>query len=210
MSALRKAGSWVAVATFMLMIAYAAVTIAGFVSLAEPDAPIRDPYFTTMEMLILLLAPTLVLLMVVIRERAEPERMLAATAALVFVAMAATITSAVHFSVLTLGRQPAFAEAEELFAFRWPSLAYALDILAWDIFFALSAFFAALVFRGPGLSRWVRWTFLMSALLSALGLLGVATGNMQLRNIGIAGYAGVFPIGVACLALLWRRGERGA
>ena len=35
---------------------------------------------------------------------------------------------------LTFGRY--LGMAEQLFSFRWPSIAYALDILAWDVFFA--------------------------------------------------------------------------
>jgi len=34
---------------------------------------------------------------------------------------------------------PAFAGLDTVFAFAWPSVVYALDILAWDVFFALAA-----------------------------------------------------------------------
>jgi hypothetical protein len=33
-------------------------------------------------------------------------------------------------------------------SFKWPSVSYALTILAWDVFFALSVLFAAPVFGG--------------------------------------------------------------
>ena len=37
------------------------------------------------------------------------------------------------------------------------------------------------------------------------GLSGVAAGDMRLRNIGIVGYVGVFPIAAGLMALLFRR-----
>ena len=69
---------------------------------------------------------------------------------------------------------------------------YALDILAWDAFFALAMLFAAPVFAGPGLCRAIRFGMIASGALAFAGLIGLAVGNMMLRNIGIAGYLGVF------------------
>jgi hypothetical protein len=67
----------------------------------------------------------------------------------------AGVTSVVHFCVLTLSRQREFAGRpwESLvFPFAWPSVVYALDTLAWDVFIPLSVLFAALVFRGSRLT----------------------------------------------------------
>ena len=50
-------------------------------------------------------------------------------------------------------------------SFKWPSVAYALDILAWDVFFAFSMFFAAPVFGG-------------SRLAASIRALMIASGNM--------------------------------
>jgi hypothetical protein len=47
--------------------------------------------------------------------------------------------------------------------------------------------------------------FVILTLLALGGLTGVITGDMQLRNIGIAGYVGVFPVAAALLALLFHR-----
>ena len=40
------------------------------------------------------------------------------------------------------------------------------------------------------------------------GLAGVAVGDMQLRNIGIIGYVGVFPVAVALTVVLFARMRR--
>ena len=176
-----------------LQLAYAIVLAMGLMALPSADAPIPDPYFTAMELLILLIAPLLVVLMAALHDAVLEERKLFSLCALVFMAMCAALTSLVHFLVLTVGRLLP-GDWDSVFAFRWPSVAYAADILAWDVFFALSVLSAARVFRARGLSRWTGQVLLVSGVLSLLGLLGVATGDMQVRNIGIVGYAVVFPV----------------
>lgn len=91
------------------------------------------------------------------------------------------------------------------FPFQWPSIAYALDILAWDVFFPLAALFAATAVQGPGLARVARGLLFASAALAFLGLAGAPMANMQVRNIGIIGYAARFPVAAAMLASLFRR-----
>jgi hypothetical protein len=66
---------------------------------------------------------------------------------------------------------------------------YTLDILAWDWFFALSILFAANAFRSGKLERSLRALMILSGVLSRGGLLGVPPANMQIRDVGIAGYA---------------------
>ena len=41
-------------------------------------------------------------------------------------------------------------------------------------------------------------------LLSLIGLLGPAVNNMDIRSIGMIGYAAVFPIAVALMARMFR------
>jgi hypothetical protein len=84
-------------------------------------------------------------------------------------------------------------------------VAYALDILAWDVFFALSMFFAAPVFGGSRLAASIRVLMIASGVLALAGLSGVLAGDMQLRNIGILGYVGVFLVVAGLLAVLFYR-----
>ena len=107
----------------------------------------------------------------------------------------------VHLVELTIVRRinpDAIHGYQYLFNFQWPSLLYAVDVVAWDIFFAFAILFAAPVFRTCGhrtLSNWL----LVAGALSLLGIIGPALNHIGLREIGIFGYAVVFPI--ACLGI---------
>lgn len=109
----------------------------------------------------------------------------------------------VHFSVLTLSRSEPFASASWaplVFGFRWPSVVYALDILAWDVFFAGGCAFTAMALRGVAGAALVRWLMFVAAALSFLGVLGVFLANMAVRNVGIVGYVIVYPVAAALLS----------
>lgn len=202
----------VAAVVVVLSIAYALVLSAGLLTLPSPNDPIQDPWFTAMELLILVIAPAEVGLMVVVHARAAQERRPWGLAAVVFMAMAALLTCMVHFAVLVLSRQPPFAAAawaEAVFAFRWPSVVYALDILAWDVFFALAALCAAAALPDDGLEHRARGLMVLAALLALAGLAGVPLADMRVRNVGIVGYAVVFPIAAALLAAAFRPARGG-
>ena len=107
-----------------------------------------------------------------------------------------------------MSHQPAIAGQgwkPVVFDFKWPSFAYAMDILAWDVFFALSVLFAAPVFSGSRLATFIRWTAVASGILALAGLSGVALGDMTWRDIGIVGYLPVFLVVVVLLGILFRR-----
>jgi hypothetical protein len=131
-----------------MCIAYAAVLAIGLLTLPSPDQAIRNPWFSMMELLILAMAPAMVGVTVGLHGSAAAGRKSLAMLSVVFVSMRAVVTSGVHFSVLTLSNHSAFADhqwAPLVFSFRWPSVAYALDILAWDLFFPLAAPVAAVL-----------------------------------------------------------------
>jgi hypothetical protein len=113
----------------------------------------------------------------------------------------AGITSSVHFTILSVGEQ--LRSYSLLFSFEWPSVAYSLDILAWDWFFALSMFFAAPVFSVGRLEKIIRTLMVISGMLSLVGLAGVVLADMQIRNIGILGYAVIAPIVFLLLGILF-------
>ena len=69
-----------------------------------------------------------------------------------------------------------------------------LLLISLTVFFALAALCAAPVFSGNRLAVSIRVLLVASGGLSLAGLSGVIFGEMQLRNIGILGYAGVFPV----------------
>ena len=204
----RGLGIFSAGATTILIVAYAVTLVVGLMSLESPQDPIGDPMFTILEILIITMMPAMVALMVAVHAWAPMHAKTLSLASLVFMGLLAGLTCGVHFSILTLSRQPEFAGQPWLplvLSFNWPSVAYALDILGWDVFFALSMLFAAPVFRGTRLAAWIRVLMIASGLLALAGLSGVMVGDMQLRNIGIVGYVGVFLVVAALLVVLFYR-----
>lgn len=197
-----RVGAMAAGVTLVLAAIYAAVTGIGLLSLPNPDAPIADPWFTLMELLILAMLPGLIALAAALAVSAPVERRVFGAIALAAMVATCSLTGAVHFSILALSHQPGFADWNAVFAFRWPSLVYALDILAWDGFFPFAL--AAMVPLFPR-ARPIQALLVVAAGLSLFGLSGVATGNMGLRTIGVAGYALVFPLACALMLPWFRR-----
>jgi hypothetical protein len=204
----RSLGIFSAAATLILLVAYALTLALGLASLESPQQPIDDPMFTILEVLIISIMPAMVALMVAVHAWAPMHAKTLSLTSLVFMGMLAGLTCSVHFVILTLSRQPEFTAQPWLplvLSFTWPSVVYALDILGWDVFFPLSMLFAALVFQGSPLAAWIRVLMIASGVLSLAGLSGVVARDMQLRNIGIVGYVGVFLVVAALLAVLFYR-----
>jgi hypothetical protein len=203
--ALGRAASWAAAALGCLYL----VTLAlGLFALKSPNDPIGDPYFSILELLIVLMAPLMVLSMAAVHAYSSLQIKAYSQAALVFMILAAGITSCVHFAILAASRPleaAGLAGAPLLFSFRWPSVAYVLDILAWDWFFALSMLLAAPVFSGNRLERTVRWLMACSGVLSLAGLIGVPLADMQVRMIGVVSYAVVAPVVFLLLGMVFHR-----
>jgi hypothetical protein len=204
----RRLGIFSAAATVILLVAYAVTLAMGLASLESPQQPIGDPMFTILEVLIITMMPAMVALMVTVHAWAPMHAKTLSLTSLVFMGMLAGLTCCVHFVILTLSRQPEFTAQPWLplvLSFNWPSVVYALDILGWDVFFPLSMLFAAPVFWGTRLAAWIRVLMTASGVLALAGLSGVVVGDMQLRNIGIVGYVGVFLVVTALLAVLFYR-----
>jgi hypothetical protein len=206
---LGRVAAW---SVFVLLVTYAVTTILGLLSLKSPQDPIGDPYFTIMELLIILLAPLMVITMVAVHAYAPSEVKAYSFTALVFMVIMAGITSSLHFVILTVSRQleaAGLTAAPLFFSFKWPSVVYALDILAWDWFFALSMLFAAPVFKHVGLETAVRYIMIVSGVLSLVGLLGVPLAIMNVeywfnvRNIGVVRYALVSPAAFLLLGIVF-------
>jgi hypothetical protein len=204
----RWLGIFSAAATLILLVAYAVTLAMGLASLESPQQPIGDPMFTILEVLIISIMPAMVALMVAVHAWAPMHAKTLSLTSLVFMGMLAGLTCSVHFVILTLSRQPEFTAQPWLplvLSFNWPSVVYALDILGWDVFFPLPMLFAAPVFWGTRLAAWIRVLMTASGVLALAGLSGVVVGDMQLRNICIVAYVGVFLVVTALLAVLFYR-----
>jgi hypothetical protein len=206
----RRLGIFSALSVVLLGLAYSVTLAVGFLSLESPQQPIGDPMFSILELLILGMAPVMVTLMVAVHAWAPAHAKALSLAAVVFMGLVAGLTCSVHFVILALSRHAAFTGQSWLplfLSFQWPSVAYALDILGWDLFFALSMLCAAPVFGGSRLAVSIRVLMIASGVLALAGLSGVVAGDMQLRNVGIVGYLGVFLAVAGLLAVLFHRAE---
>jgi hypothetical protein len=204
----RSLGILSATATVFLLVAYAVTLAIGLLSLESAEQPIGDPMFTLLEVLIIIMMPAMVALMVAVHAWAPAQVKTLSLTSVVFMSLLAEVTSIVHFLILTLSRQLESTGQPWLplvLSFNWPSVVYALDILGWDVFFPLSMLFAAPVFWGSRLAAWIRLLMIASGVLALAGLSGVVAGDMQLRNIGIVGYVGVFLVVAVLLAVLFYR-----
>jgi hypothetical protein len=202
----RLLGKRACYAQFAISVAYVPTMAAGVVAVGGFAPPIRDPYQAIMELLIFPSAVALVIAFAAMHAYAPASKKTLSLSALVLVALMAGITVCVHFIVLTVGRQanettlPGF---KMLFSWTWPSMIYALDIAAWDFFLGVALLLAAAVFSGSRLAQWVRRVLTVSGLLCLGGLLGAVLGNMNVRNIGVLGYALVLPVAMLQMGRLF-------
>lgn len=191
-----RLGLWSSVAIVLVGLAYAAVLAVG-VARFGPRAPITDPILAVMEVLTLLSAAPVVTVMAALHARAPEDRKAVALAALAFATLFAGATSAVHFVELTAARQLGGG------GLAWPSRAYALELLAWDVFLGLALLLAAASLRATARERGARLALRACGVLCLAGTIGPVVGDMRVQRIGIVGYALVLPIGAALLARLF-------
>lgn len=192
---------WSARILFAFGISYAVIMITGFAAMGGTSKPLGDPYLATMEILILIQAPILVLLAASIHACAPEGARTYSLIALGWMLLLAGFTITVHLVLLTVARRidpNAIHGYQYLFTWHWPSLLYGVDVVAWDIFFGLALLFAAPVFHASGHVA-VRNGMLIAGAMSVVGIIGPALNHIALRQIGIIGYAIVWPI--VCLPL---------
>jgi hypothetical protein len=202
----RRLGRAACKVSFLLSLAYVPAMLGGFLANGGFDKPIADPYLAVMELLILGLAVPLVMVFACVHAYATNDRRSLSLGALALATLTVGITVCVHLVLLTVGRQ---ADAgtlpgyDRLLSWSWPSVVFALDIASWDFCFGFALLLAAAVFTGPGLPQLVRRGLQVSGGVCLFGLVGAATGNMGVRDIGIAGYAVVLPVVLLLMARLF-------
>jgi hypothetical protein len=184
---MNRLGTWSAFGLFIVGVFYA-ITVAVGMYTAGFTNPIVNPILAIMEALTLVAAPLLVILMSSIHFTTQPDFKVYSLIALAFMILVAGLTSAVHFIGLTALRQTGTE------GIVWPSMLYAVELLAWDIFLGLSLLFAAPVFQGEGLKRKIRSTLIITGVLCITGILGPVTGNMRLQFISVLGYGVFLPV----------------
>ncbi len=191
-----RIGRWSAFAVAGTGVVYMATLIAGFVSVGF-SAPIVDPLLAIMEVLTMVSALLLLVMMSAVHGYAAPSRKPYSLIAFGLMTLAAGLTCAVHFVELTALRQLNSA------GIVWPSVPYAIELLAWNLLLGLSLLFAAPVFEHSTRARRVRRGLMLCGTLCVIGTVGPALANMRLQFIGVFGYAAVLPIVCYMMARLF-------
>ena len=193
---------------FAVMQAYFVASGLGFLSLESPLDPIGAPFLPIMALLLILTASLLMVTMVAVHAYAAPEHKVSSMTALAFVILLVGITSSVNFAVLIVSSQADFAGAPWLplfLPYKWPAVAYAMDVFAWDWFYPLSMLCAAPIFRGGRLERMVRVVMLVSGGLSLLGLIVLPFAVLPAIVISIVGWGVAGSIVFLLLAIVFGR-----
>lgn len=157
--------------------------------------------------------PTEVVSLASVHAYASREKTTYSLAAPSFMILLAGITCSVHFVQLIAIRRIDPRSLSALspvvsIPWRWPSVVFALDLLAWDLFFGLSMMFAALVFEGGKLETAVRRVMFLRGALCVVGILGPVLGDLRFQNIAIIGYGGLGTVAFLLLFKVLSRGER--
>jgi hypothetical protein len=197
----RWIGMWSARVLCAFGVAYTVTMVVGFAAMGNLSKPLEDPYLAIIEVLILVMAPILVLLAVVIHACAPDGTKTYSMTALGWMLLTAGFTMTVHLVLLTVVRRidpSAIHGFQYLFNWHWPSVLYGVDVVAWDIFFGLALLFAAPVFHAAAHLA-VRNGLLIAGAMCLVGVIGPAVNHIALRQIGIIGYAVVWPI--VCIPL---------
>jgi len=195
---MNRVGFWSALSVVCAGAIYFIFLAAGMAT-AGLNAPIVDPLLFVMELLTFLSAPLLVVTMAALHCWTTTNCKIYSLIAVIFMTLMAGVTMSVHFVELTALRQMGSG------GLSWPSVPYALELLAWDIFLGLSMLFSAPVFAKTGLESWVRAGMLSVGVLCIAGSSGPMFGDMRFQLIAVVAYAVGLPIVFSLLAIhFWR------
>jgi hypothetical protein len=142
---------------------------------------------------------TAVITMASVHVHAAREATSCSLAALGFMVLLAGVTCSLHFVDLVVVRRidPTTLRSLSWFVslpWRWPSVTFALDLFAWDLFFGLSMLFGAAVFKDGKSETRVRAVMFLSGVMCLAGILAPALGDLRFQGIAIMGYAGLGPV----------------
>src|SRR5215471_10357124 len=178
-----RLGRWSAWTVVVLSVLYVVTGVAGLLlgHLAGGDNfGQSDPYLAILEWLIVAVTIPIITMFAAACLQAPAAKKAHALSALSFAVLCCGLTAAIHFFRLAVVRRldPGTTEAlSALVSFRWPSVAFALDLLAWDLFLGIALILLSDVFA----DRSVRLTSAAAGSLCLLGFLGPATGDLRIQ-----------------------------
>jgi hypothetical protein len=84
------------------------------------------------------------------------------------------------------------------------SLMYAMEHLAWGVFYGFAAILAAMAISGGKLGSWIRWLFAAGGALSLIHVVGITMGNSALGYLGYVAWGILLPVTTALLVVRYR------
>jgi hypothetical protein len=152
---------------------------------------------------------TLVILFVALRRQITGNRTILAELGLAFMILMAAGSSTNWYVQLTL--VPKIAQTGDAAALALldihnvGSVMYAMEHLAWGLFFGLATIFMALAIDGGKIETWIRRLLIAGGIMSLLYLPGILIGNQFLIDLGYYAAGVILPIATALLAIRFRK-----
>jgi hypothetical protein len=197
-----RIGYWLSLLTLLLGLVYFGLVLT---ALASGNFPPAGRLQTLLNVGILLSMPAMVLLWATIHQVTPAGKRAFSLGSLVFVAILSTLTSINRYNALTVVPQATamgVSEGLEWFLpYGWPSIMFAMEVLAWGGYFGLACLCLAPAFGGKGLKKAIFWTLIANGGLSLAALLGQLLQNFPLSALGVLAWGPGFIL----LAALWAR-----
>lgn len=199
---------WMALFTTVLGALYL-LGLAGRLIVNGSVHAVSSPGLQTISAVVALLWDTaLVILFAALRKQVRRGGRLFAELALVFMILVCALSSISWFVQLTIVpkvEQGARTVQAALLDMRNElSITYAMEHLAWGLFFGLAALFASAAIDGGRPGTWVRRLLMASGVLSLLHFLGVIVGSPALGDLGYVAWGLLLPAATALLAVKFK------
>ena len=227
-TALKLLGFWSAVLATVCSIGYGLAVIVMIIASASMSTTAAAPGWQGMEAYVasfqpiqmlplipsLLLAPTFVVLMVCVHSYASNAKKLWSQVGLAFAIVYATMACVNYIIQLTVVRFSILSRETDglaMFVSGNPhSIFWALASAY--VFMNLAMLFAAQVFEGGKLERWIRWLFLANGASAVVTIFGVVVDNPMVYLLGsLVPWCVIFSAATILLAVLFKRvGQSGA
>ncbi len=220
-TALKQLGFWSAVLATVFSIGYGLAVIVMIIASASTSTTTAAPGWQGVEAYVasfqpiqmlplipsLLLAPTFVVLMVCVHTYASSAKKLWSQVGLAFAIVYATMACVNYIVQLTVVRLSILNRETDglaMFVMGNPhSIFWAL--MADYVFMNLAMLFAAPVFEGGKLERWIRWLFLANGASAVITIFGIVVDSPLIFLLGsLVPWCVIFSAATALLAVLFR------
>jgi hypothetical protein len=155
---------------------------------------------------------TLVILFLALRRLVTGSKAIFADLGSVFMILLAASSSLNWYVQLTL--VPNIAQAGDtntlalLDIHNVDSVMYALEHLAWGLFYGLAAICMALAIEGGKIETWIRWLLIVGGVMSILFIPGRLMGNQVLIDLGYYAAGVLLPITTTLMTIrFWKNGD---